>query len=182
MDMTTQVIKIIEWADEKGIGKDGFVEMQLTKSTEENAELQHAIAKNEVNRKLTGADITEDNLLDIKDAIGDIFVTLVTSVYAQLKDKDLVLKTFSRACKENYSLHKYSINDIILYAKRYDADFWYNRVQYAGGNNLTLYHYIKFLRKVAHTYNTYLTDCVELAYNTIKNRQGKTVNGEFVKD
>lgn len=182
MDMSTQVLKIMEWADEKGIGKDGYVETQLAKSTEENAELQHAVAKNEINRKNTGIEITDKNLLDIEDAIGDIFVTLVTTVYAKLKDKDLVLKAFRRACKENYCLNKMYKSDIILYAKKFDMDFWKNSMELIGGSDHILYHYIKFLRQVSYTYNTYLTNCVEIAYNTIKNRRGKTVNGEFVKE
>ncbi len=40
------------------------------------------------------------------------------------------------------------------------------------------------LASVNHMYDQRLSlhDCIELAYNEIKNRTGKTVNGEFVKD
>lgn len=182
MDMTTQVLKIMEWADEKGIGKDGYVETQLTKSTEENAELQHAIAKNAVNRKITGIEITDSNLLDIKDALGDIFVTLVTTIYAKLKDKDAVLKVFRKACKENYALYHMSWIRIIVDSKSLDSKFFMSVYNFGNDIETTLHTYVKFLRQVAYSYNVYLADCVDLAYNTIKNRKGKTVNGEFVKD
>ena len=63
------VIPIIDWAKEKGILEKGDLAMQLEKSREENAELTEAITKYENGNK--------DALIEIKDAIGDVYVTLV---------------------------------------------------------------------------------------------------------
>ena len=69
------VIPIIEWANERGLNKTEFLPMQLEKSREENAELTKAITKYENGNK--------DALIEIKDAIGDVYVTLV--IAARLK-------------------------------------------------------------------------------------------------
>jgi hypothetical protein len=36
--------------------------------------------------------------------------------------------------------------------------------------------------KIAHSYKLDFTKCVESAYNTIKDRKGKLVNGTYVKN
>jgi hypothetical protein len=35
---------------------------------------------------------------------------------------------------------------------------------------------------LADLYNTTLEECLNLAYNEIKNRKGRMINGKFVKD
>ena len=47
---------------------------------------------------------------------------------------------------------------------------------------LKLAKYIEFLDFTAKTYNLELTDCIELAYNTISKRKGKMIDGSFVKE
>lgn len=90
---------IILWAHNKGILPDGQPLAQLEKTEEEVAELREAIETK--------------NLAEVKDALGDIFVTLT------------------------------------IQAKLWDLG---------------------------------MEECVEHAYNIIKKRTGKMVNGKFVKD
>lgn len=92
-------LKVLDWADEKGILKNGTKLKQGLKTLSEVEELLTAIA--------------DSDAYEIKDAIGDIVVTLIIQ-----------------------------------------ADM----------NGLTL------------------TECVESAYNVIKNRKGQMVNGTFVKE
>ena len=77
--------KIIDWADERGLNKVEILPMQLEKSREENAELTQAITKYELGNK--------DAIVEIKDAIGDIYVTLVVA-FKLLKPRDTVYYTF----------------------------------------------------------------------------------------
>jgi hypothetical protein len=67
------VTRITKWADEKNIKSKGRLTKQLLKSDEENAELQNAIESYENGNK--------DALIQIKDSIGDVYVTLVISTY-----------------------------------------------------------------------------------------------------
>jgi hypothetical protein len=41
---------------------------------------------------------------------------------------------------------------------------------------------LNFLNDAAAKYNLKLLDCMEAAYNVIKDRKGKMVNGTFVKE
>lgn len=61
--------KIIQWGYDKGILPNGIAEKQLEKTLEEVNELKDAVA--------------EKNLDEIKDAIGDIVVTLVMQAAVQ---------------------------------------------------------------------------------------------------
>lgn len=69
LDLDSLVTKIIEWGHDKGILPNGIAEKQLEKTIEEVDELKTAIA--------------EKNLPEIKDAIGDIVVTLVMQCAVQ---------------------------------------------------------------------------------------------------
>ena len=61
---------VIKWAGEKGIFQHGTAYKQLLKTGEEILELAEAIEDN--------------NLEEIKDAIGDIVVTLI--IYAEMRN------------------------------------------------------------------------------------------------
>lgn len=63
--------KILDWAEERNLLTQGDVFMQLEKSREENSELTKAITKYE-----KGNAQAYD---EIKDAIGDVYVTLVVA-------------------------------------------------------------------------------------------------------
>ena len=45
-----------------------------------------------------------------------------------------------------------------------------------------LSHISQLLEKIAQDENTTLEECLNIAYNEIKNRTGKMINGKFVKD
>lgn len=56
-----------------------------------------------------------------------------------------------------------------------------------GGETPFLYFYeiitiIGYLDDIAFLENTTLEECLNIAYNEIKNRKGKIINGKFVKD
>ena len=60
---------VVEWAEEKGILENGTVEKQALKTLEECGELVLAVG--------------QKNIYEIKDAIGDILVTLIIQAEMQ---------------------------------------------------------------------------------------------------
>ncbi len=171
------VNKIIDWADERGLNKAEILPMQLEKSREENAELTQAIAKYELGNK--------DAVVEIKDAIGDIYVTLVVTLKL-LKQREIVLHAF-RGINLWYSndeldtdwncfseLLRTTDTDLFkTFMKKEKIDIEMHR---------TIILYINLLDAIAKKYNLELVECVDYAYNQIKNRTGKMIDGSFVKD
>jgi len=47
---------------------------------------------------------------------------------------------------------------------------------------LSGFNILKHLNSIAHSANTTLEECLNIAYNEIKNRKGKIINGKFIKD
>ena len=47
--------------------------------------------------------------------------------------------------------------------------------------NKSIYLCFHNLNVLADMYNTSLNECLELAYNEIKDRDGETINGTFIK-
>ena len=45
-----------------------------------------------------------------------------------------------------------------------------------------LVHAVAYLKSISKTLNYDFTDCFELAYNEIKDRKGKWIDGSFVKE
>lgn len=134
---------VIEWASEKNLTDSG---KQYIKVFEEVGELAGAILKND--------------LPEIKDAIGDICVTLIihgvqTNTCYDIKVSDIIYQDMTPS-----SLFAHLVDEI---------------------NNTSNYA-ISQLNEIAHKYNTTLDECLLLAWNVIKNRTGKTVNGTFIKD
>ena len=47
---------------------------------------------------------------------------------------------------------------------------------------LSGFNILKHLNSIAHSANTTLEECLNIAYNEIKNRKGKIINRKFIKD
>ena len=156
---------IIEWGREKGLLSKGDLDMQLEKSREENAELTKAITKHE-----------------IKDAIGDVYVTIVLATKMKKhKTYDIFskIKPFSKETV-NLTARYYKSEARKQDNKTYEVFVSEN----TDLNDIRsrMIEYVEFLNRVAKRYNLELVDCIELAYNTISKRTGKMIDGSFVKD
>lgn len=108
-------MNVIEWAEERGIFDKATAIRQAFKTLEECGELISAVAEHEQDKRYNDyihvdTDVTKE---DVKDAIGDIIVTLIIQATMQ---------------------------------------------------------------------GTTIQECLEQAYNEIKDRTGNMVNGTFVKD
>lgn len=168
-----ELIKLIEqWAIDRGLDKNGTVEGQLIKTAEEVAELIIAISKN--------------NVKDIKDAIGDVFVTLVvgnllSGCWESDKMSDFTLQLSHRKKDltpgDKFRLFKVLSADLKELMFERDS-FWIKEGYSTGAVGQT----ICTLFWVSNYYKLNLTDCVESAYNEIAGRKGRVIDGTFVKE
>lgn len=134
---------VIEWAKEKNLTDSG---KQYIKIFEEVGELAKAILQND--------------LPEIKDAIGDICVTLIIHAHQTEHEHEYLMY--------NIGLQHLSVNELF-------SDL---TGEIIFGDSVAL----GTLNEIAHKYDTTLDDCLLLAWNTIKDRTGKTVDGTFIKD
>lgn len=148
---------IIDWAKERELDTKGTVEAQSIKTVEELSELIKAICK--------------DNKEDIIDSIGDVYVTLVIgNMLVRQSELDPMFaekNTYPTSDKESLLRVLANIIDLTL-REPYEEQ--------------TILYTMKDLHIVCKFYDLDFVDCVESAYNTIKNRHGKLIDGMYVKD
>ena len=151
---------VIKWAKEKGILQNGTPYKQLLKTGEEILELLHAI---------------EDNNLDeIEDAIGDIVVTLI--IYAEMK---------KIPCKRDFKNHSFKADDTAVHRLVTDYSVLLQTEKFGKSLKpiIDMHEMMMIkLHRIACKYNFNIWECLQSAYNVIKNRKGKMINGTFVKD
>lgn len=159
-------VHIIEWAKERELDTKGTVEAQAIKTVEELSELIKAICK--------------DKKEDIIDSIGDVYVTLVIGNMLYAKNnmsaihEQIVMLFDDKAIKRCKNLEKTRNIERL-------GSLIYSVLNYNYSQNV-IYSTMEQLIKVAYSYDLDFVECVECAYNTIKDRQGKLINGSFYKD
>ena len=141
---------IIKWAEDKGIFEKSDPTSQFLKTIEELGELASAVNKND--------------LPEIKDAIGDVTVTLI--LLAEMKDDaidldDEIIWGFSNIKTAVVVLTTYLFK--AFRSSEYDDA-------------------IHILNTMANHYGWTLQECLQSAYDVISKRTGKMENGVFVKD
>lgn len=149
--------KILQWAKDRELDKEGTVKAQAIKTVEELSELVKAVCK--------------DDREEIIDAIGDVHVTLVIG---NMLDTDTEMLSLSCIGSDEDEYTKEQLLEQLLECSRHVLFFKYIRELIA----LT----IKALYNVCKYYQFDYADCVESAYNVIKNRKGKVVDGQYIKE
>ena len=150
---------VIKWANEKNL-KDP--KTQYLKIIEETGELSRGILKDDIDL--------------IKDSIGDILVTVIifdNQIYKMLdfdEDNFVDYKTL-----DNKELFIELTNKLSFSIKEYSD---YSNFDYLDNYNDA----IDVLNTISKNYDTTLKDCLNLAWNEIKDRKGKTINGTFIKE
>lgn len=136
---------IIEWAKERNIHLLECAPKQRLKLLEEVGETAKAILKNDVK--------------EIKDGLGDIFVVLV--ILAEQLDADIIfdLDNFSDDSKEYVCKLFFEILDV---------------------ENIE--ESLSYLNDICKKLDYNLEECANIAWNEIKDRKGKTINGTFIKN
>ena len=140
--------KIITWLKEKGIDKLE-PDKQYLKIIEEAGELARGLLKNELEA--------------IKDAIGDIYIALVGySLQRDIQEVYVKNEEFNRGSHTLSSLKSFLY---VLYDKSLNPSFYDFRTK------------ITFIDLIAFNNNLTLKECVEHAYDEIKDRDIKIVSG-----
>jgi hypothetical protein len=171
-DLTTAVLT---WATARNIignNAKGTPFAQLKKTLEEVNETRDALVFADAAQRMTGQ-VSSAELNEIKDGIGDIAVTLIIGGQMQgmIPQPDMELTTD----KSNLDLMD-EVAELVLEA----ATRLYPAPQAAVVSSFKAI--LSRLKLIASRFGWTLEECLEAAWDEIKDRQGKMVNGEFVKE
>lgn len=151
-----------KWFVDRDLEHGGRLDKQSLKLSEEFGELCAGYLKQ--NEKLT------------KDSIGDCAVVVVglalliyTDVHGIFKSADGV---GSKEAMESFKLLNANISEFQLSQNLASKEMCQHN----------LVHAVAYLKSISKALNYDFTDCFELAYNEIKDRKGKWINGTFVKE
>ena len=158
---------IQEWAKERGIFDKSTPFEQLLKTHEEVGELIKACYDNDKPA--------------IQDAIGDTMICLIN--YCKFIELD-VINGIKQAVELSSEL------EIILLVmgvysslgKLISINMWEKDGELSETSGIIVFSIIYYLNNIARLENTTLEECLNLAYNEIKYRTGKMINGNFIKD
>lgn len=157
--MEDLILKIEQWAEDRDLINGCKPIDQAMKLFSEAGELSDNVGKGR----------------DIKDDVGDTLVVL-TILAAQLRVSlsQLNFKSLDWAegsSKEMVLVLFNTLPEIVGYA--HNANFFH----------IGLFkRAINTLNAIARNHNTTLEECVQVAYNDIKDRKGQMINGVFVKE
>ena len=159
---------IQEWAKERGIFDKSTPFDQLLKTHEEVGELIKACYENDKPA--------------IQDAIGDVMVTLIN--YCHFIEQDII-----NGIKQVFELSASELEIILLVmgvyrslGKLMSINMWEKDGESSETSGIRVFSIVYYLNNIARLENTTLEECLNIAYNEIKNRTGKMINGKFVKD
>lgn len=142
---------IEQWAVERNLIEGSTPQKQMFKLMEEFGELCGGIAKNKPEV--------------IKDSIGDCFVVLIILNKQTNNKKPLVFDYISEIVAPDLYLHL-TVRSLARIAK--SPEFWANDL-------------ISDLNGYAKHYGFTSKECLEHAYNQIKDRKGRMIDGVWVK-
>ena len=164
---------IQEWAKERGIFDKSTPFHQLLKTHEEVGELIKACY--------------DDDLPAIQDAIGDVMVTLINYCYFVFKNKGYAIEIINARYMFDSFEWSYTKN-YLVYITRLLIILFNEEFLLQENSNHTrnvffrLSHISQLIEKIAQDNNTTIEECLNIAYNEIKNRKGIIINGKFIKD
>ena len=169
--MQELINNVVKWGQERGLDKVGH-EAQARKTLEETAELLEAYAKQDINA--------------INDAIGDILVTLIVGAsndddILDAVEDHLVDEAFGY--DEPFTKHDGDFDESYIDLLK-DGLILMRDLACEVNYKACIYCLDEALAIINTDFNQHLSlqDCLKLAYNEIKNRTGKLVNGQFIKD
>ena len=174
MKLSDLNLAILQWSDDRLISKHSTAYLQVFKTSEEVMELIEAQAKHS-----TEGPGYNDYLDEIKDAVGDIYVTLVVGMsccgeegreVAEVLAPSLALMDLTQ--RKYISCGLINLGKTAPTKKTMNPDYL-DQVEWV----------VNILDHIAKSYGTTLVGCVEQAYNEIKDRKGSlNAQGIFVKE
>ena len=167
MSDLTQLIKNIEnWADARNLIEGSTPKKQFIKLTEEFGELCSGVSKNKI-------DV-------VKDSIGDCFVVMVI-LAAQRKKNEMRQAKNVAAFTVPYGNNKVDIEDHLIESLYVLHRLSHELSSYANISVLFMSCFVQLL-EVAHHFDLDIHDCVQAAWDEIKDRKGRMIDGVFVKE
>ncbi len=160
---------IHQWAKERGIFDKITPFHQLLKTHKEVGELIKACYDNDKPA--------------IQDAIGDVMVTFIN--YCYIKEVDfipIIRKSLKRPNTTRVSLCfialqvNRKLNSLIFDEAKSNV---FDTLEYI---SFTVCEMLRPLNSIALLEDTTLEECLNIAYNEIKDRIGRIINGKFIKD
>lgn len=157
--------KIEQWAEERNLIKGSSIKKQTLKMIEEFGELCGGVAKGKM-------DI-------IKDSIGDCFVVL-TIINAQCRDESTESNSNqSHLLEPTGHFRANSVEEALLRTAAKIGNLANMTTLPDDWDVNSLSNYLFLISKMA---NLDFWDCVRHAYEQIKDRKGKMIDGVFVKE
>ena len=159
---------IQEWAKERGIFKKNTPFDQLLKTHEEVGELIKACYDNDKPA--------------VQDALGDTMICLINYCYMIDGDAISFFSKYKKTFLDEYAKGIYTsitLNETLSGLMRSACVY---KIKISHTTRLSISLIFDCLYTLADLYNTTLEECLNIAYNEIKNRTGKMINGKFVKD
>jgi len=160
---------IQEWAKERGIFDKSTSFDQLLKTHEEVGELIKACYDNDKPA--------------IQDAIGDTMICLINYCYFRKENFNTIFLnalSLRNNTNDNCVILSFSANKSLI--ELLYSEYKMSKYNYTGNCYTQILYIVKCLNNIARLENTTLEECLNIAYNEIKNRKGKMINGKFVKD
>lgn len=164
-----QLIKNIEqWAEDRNLIEGSTPQKQFIKLMEEFGELCAGIARNDKDK--------------IKDSIGDCSVVVII-LTKQLNANNLGFITAYKAADfstENSEIICLRASGVLGNASSYLMYMTSSESKYRLAD--VLLRFIFYISKIALNFELNLESCLNSAYNEIKDRKGRMIDGVFVKE
>jgi NTP pyrophosphatase (non-canonical NTP hydrolase) len=160
--MKERISDVIKWGDERGITFSANIQAQALKVVEEIGETVEACHNND----------TEE----VMDGIGDSLVTLI--LLSKQVEYDFEISLLYLSAKPFFKKNECLVNLCIFNGRLCKAVL----KSYRGEIVKNIENLVCVLFDLAYHYNTSLEECLDLAWEEIKDRKGKTVAGTFIKE
>jgi len=157
---------IQEWAKERKIYEELTPFDELLKTHEEVGELIKACYDNDKPA--------------IQDAIGDTMICLIN--YCYFKNMDFIFhyeKVYPMEAPNNITQTTFAISANNILSELFEAEYEQDELYLY---SYLIEHILNGLQCIALSEDTTLEACLNLAYNEIKNRTERMINGKFVKN
>ena len=163
-----EIVPLIqEWAKERKIYEQLTPFDELLKTHEEVGELIKACYDNDKPA--------------IQDAIGDVLVTLINLCHFVEENPAMLINKYPFKRNESEkSLHT------ALIINKFILELMWSVSKYECSARAEVFFKIPLIAQrlhiIAKIHNTTLEECLNIAYNEIKNRKGRIINRKFIKD
>ncbi|MDH2997229.1 hypothetical protein A1D22_06030 [Pasteurellaceae bacterium LFhippo2] len=172
--MNQLIEKIEQWAEDRNLINGSTLQKQMLKLMEEFGELCSGIAKNK-------PDV-------IKDSIGDCFVVMVIlrkqANYQINIAEELIQTTQSKPISDMDRIMLTATGSVGRFAEtvRNNIDGVCHRWIDKQYNDDCVLRFLQCLHAISFNLNLDFIDCIQHAYDQIKDRKGKMIDGIFVKE